>query len=184
MMIKHNVLRPLDIPVACDLALYSDRTYSELANDLQISASTAHQAVRRLVYAGLANDTPSASRRVNVAALLEFLEHGIRYAFPAQRKPPRRGIPTAHAAPALQAEMDTDEDPVVWPTARGTVVGAAIDPLLESAVELPLRCPAVYDLLTLIDAVRVGTARDREIASRTLTERLEGSVRIPAPAFA
>lgn len=172
-MHKAPVLRPLDVPVALYLALCPSTSYGELAHGLDISVSTAHESVQRLLFAGLARSTSEDPRSVNVAALLEFLVHGVRYAFPAQRKPPRRGVPTAHAAPALGSELDADVDPVVWPSSRGRVVGAAIEPLLTSAIELPLRCPAVYDALTLVDAIRVGTARDRAVAGRLLTERLE-----------
>jgi DNA-binding MarR family transcriptional regulator len=175
-MPKQRVLRPLDIPVALYLALYPERPYAELANDLQVSASTAHDAVKRLTYAGLARQSASAQRRVNVSALLEFLEHGIRYAFPAQRERPRRGVPTAHAAPILKEALDADTDPVVWPSARSRIVGSAIEPLLKGAVELPLRSPEIYDLLTLVDAIRIGTARDREVASELLRKRLEATV--------
>lgn len=178
-MPQHQVLRPLDIPVALYLAIFPGAPYSDLAHDLQISVSTAHYAVKRLIYSGLARQTLEANRVVNVAALLEFLEHGIRYAFPTHRQRPRRGVPTAHAAPVLQKYLDAEIDPVVWPTVRGKTVGAAVEPLLESAPELTERCPQVYDLLTLVDALRIGTARDREIASRILKERLEATVKRP-----
>jgi hypothetical protein len=180
MMPEHPVLRPIDVPVALHLALYPDGSYGKLAHEMGISPSTAHQSVRRLVYAGLVRQTSEARRGVNVAALLEFLQHGIRYAFPAQRQRPRRGVPTAHAAPVLREDLDTDADPVVWPTSRGDVVGAAIEPLIQSAPEMPQRCPAMYELLALIDALRIGTARDREVAGNLLTERLLRTVQGPA----
>ena len=174
-MRKSPNLRPVDIPVALHLLLCPSKTYGDVAHGLDISTSTAHEAVQRLIYAGLATRTAGDPRSVNVAALLEFLKHGVRYAFPAQRKPQRRGVPTAHAAPALSGHLDPDIEPVVWPSSRGDVVGAAIDPLLAGAAELPLRCPAVYDALTLVDAMRVGTARDRGVAIKLLTERLEAA---------
>jgi hypothetical protein len=178
-MLGHHVLRPLDVPVALYLALYPARSYGAIAQHLRISPSTAHQAVRRLIYAGLARQMGRERRDVNVAALLEFLKHGVRYAFPTQRQRPRRGIPTAHAAPALHSELDADAEPVVWAASRGRIVGAAIEPLIASAADLPERCPAVYDLLSLVDALRIGTARDREVAGRLLSERLEATVGRP-----
>jgi hypothetical protein len=47
-----------------------------------------------------------------------------------------------------------------------------MDPLYGKAVELPERCPSVYELLTLVDALRVGRARERKIAAEHLRERL------------
>lgn len=171
----HRVLRPVDIPVALYLALYAGASYGDVAHDLDISPSTAHQAVKRLTYAGLANQTKDAPRRIHIAALLEFLEHGVRYAFPTQKQRPRRGVPTAHSGPVFEKNLDTDIEPVVWSTARGRTIGAAVEPLIESAPDLAQRCPEVYDLLTIVDAIRVGTARDREIANRLLKERLEAT---------
>lgn len=172
-MPSQHVLRPVDIPVALHLAIRPRRPYKDLARDLHISPSTAHQSVERLTFAGLARKSAAAGPTVNIAALLEFLAHGVRYAFPAKRERRQRGVPTAHAGPALQHELDAGIDPVVWPAPQGTVVGAAVAPLMPSAPELPERCPELYELLTLVDAIRVGTARDREAAERMLAERLK-----------
>lgn len=174
-MIAKHVLRPLDIPVAVYMALVGDCSFSDVAFHLDISASSAFRATNRLMYAGLAREV-SGARRINVSALLEFLEHGVRYAFPARKEPPKRGVATAHSAPLLREDLDSSEDPVVWPSVRGRLVGAAVQPLIPSAPELEIRCPPVYDILTVIDALRIGNARDREVASRILRERLEKTV--------
>jgi hypothetical protein len=162
-------LRPLDIPVALRLVETPEATYEALHADLGISASTAHQAVDRLYRAGL---MLPHKREVNRSALLEFLEHGIRYAFPpVMRERPERGVPTAHAAPALAGEIIA-EDSIVWPHPQGTAVGDALEPLYPQAVDLPVRCAGVYEMLTLVDALRVGRARERVIAAEKLRERL------------
>jgi hypothetical protein len=108
---------------------------------------------------------------VNRLSLLEFLEHGLRYAFPAALGAPERGVPTAHAAKPLANEVDA-EDALVWPSEHGNVLGTAIAPLYDGAPELPSRCPRLYELLTLTDALRVGRARERKLAIATLRERL------------
>lgn len=166
------VLRPLDVAAALDLALRPGQTFAQMAADLGVSQSTAHQAVHRLVASGLARKS-ARGYVANLAALEEFLLHGVRYAFPAGRARRQRGVPTAHAAPVLRDEFDGEVEPVVWPAARGTVVGAAVEPLLDGAAELPGRVPELYDALALVDALRVGTARDREVAGGMLTSRLE-----------
>ena len=51
-------------------------------------------------------------------------------------------------------------------------MGAAIEPLLDTAAELPGRWPALDDALALVDALRVGTARDREVAGGLLASRI------------
>lgn len=166
---KQQTLRPLDVAVALRLAERPDATFAELRDDLGISTSTAHQAVERLSAAGILRPH---DRRVNRHALLEFLEHGVRYAFPAAPRAVReRGVPTAYAAPPLAEEIAADE-PIVWPDPRGSVIGEAMDPLYDRAVELPERCPSVYEMLTLVDALRMGRARERKIAAGKLRDRL------------
>jgi len=172
-MPKSHVLRPLDVPVAVYLALRPYAPYATLAGDLGISVSTAHQAVERLTFAALLSPKSGGLRAVSVPELEEFLLHGVRYAFPVQRLRQKRGVPTAHSAPVLARELDGQLDPVVWASPNGSIVGAEVKPLLPSAPELVERCPPVYEWLALIDAIRIGTARDRGAAGRLLSHRLE-----------
>jgi DNA-binding Lrp family transcriptional regulator len=166
-----TVLQPLDIPVALAIMDHPESTYPDLARRLHISLSTAHSAVKRLQLAGLV--TRFRGRlRVDRSGLEEFLVHGARYAFPAQRERQKRGVPTAYAAPVLAHDLDADVEPVVWPSSRGSVVGAAITPLIPSAPSIAEESRELYDLLALVDALRVGTARDREAAKALLAHRL------------
>jgi hypothetical protein len=171
---KQMVLRPLDIPVALRLVESPGATYQELADDLGMSKSTAHDAVERLAIAHLL--LPD-ERRVNHHALLEFLEHGVRYAFPARPMGIRgRGVPTAHSAPPLNEEIDAS-NAWVWPYHKGKVEGEVITPLYDHAVDLPERCASVYEMLALVDALRAGRARERKLAMNALRKRL-GSARM------
>lgn len=167
-MANSFTLRPLDIAVAIRLAQTPEATFEALGRDLLMSTSTAHGAVKRLEGAQL---IIPGSRRVNRLALREFLEHGVRYAFPAIAGAQAQGVPTAHAGPPLAARI-VGADPVVWPAANGPVRGAAVEPLLARAAELPEHCPELYEVLTLVDALRVGRAREREQASAELEARL------------
>jgi hypothetical protein len=167
-----QVLQPIDVPVALSIALRLGQTYAALADQLGISQSTAHQAVKRLMLSGLVLKT-GRGHVADVGALEEFLLHGVRYAFPAIRSKRQRGVPTAYSAAVLRDSLDNDLDPVVWPSSLGTVVGTALEPLIPSAPWLASRHTALYDTLALVDAIRVGTARDREVAGQKLTERLD-----------
>jgi hypothetical protein len=64
------------------------------------------------------------------------------------------------------------EDSIVWPSASGSSYGSAIAPLYARATELPQRCPSLYEKLTLVDALRVGRARERKLAAEELQNRL------------
>lgn len=163
-------LRPQDVAVAAHLLQVPAATYSVLADNLGISSSTAHEAVRRLVSSGLVRVDGSA-RRVNRNAFLEFLEHGVRYVFPGSIGPRTRGVPTAHSGPALALDIVLDE-PVVWPDPSGKAIGASITPLVPKAAQLAGRFPETYEFLTAIDALRIGRARERSLAMNYIRGRL------------
>lgn len=164
-------LKPIDVVVGLRLVEAPEAKYDQLHADLGISSSTAHASVLRLREAGLLR--PS-SRAVNRLAFREFLKHGVRYAFPARPGAEVRGVPTAHAAPPLAGHI-VAEDSLVWPSALGPSTGRAIPPLYARATELPQRCPSVYESLALVDALRVGRARERKFAQEALDRKLATS---------
>lgn len=162
-MYKQDTLKPTDVVVALALAVQegnSDPTFGSLAADLGISSSTAFKAVRRLGAAGLMRP---GTRQPNRTALRQFVAHGIRHAFPPILGREARGVPTAYAAPALRDRFVVEQG-VVWPDVRGSERGLALVPLYPQATKLPERAPQVYRMLTLIDAVRIGRARERSAA--------------------
>ncbi len=162
------MLRPQDLAVATVLALPDMRawTYASLAVGLVLSTSEAHAAVKRAAMAGLVR-----GRAVDRRALLEFLEHGVRYAFYAVRGAPTRGVPTGVLAPPLDALVSAKEGPV-WPSSDGTTRGYALAPLYRTAPAAAQRDANVHEVLALIDAVREGGTRERELAMRELRQRL------------
>jgi hypothetical protein len=156
-----------------------DPTYEQIAADLGISQSTAHAGVARLRKAGLL--LPGREKRTDRLALLEFIEHGLRYVFPATLGATRLGIPTAHSGPVLAAFIDAGDEPYVWPSREGTVRGRSVEPLLPKMDQVARRSPELYASLSLVDALRVGRARERELASRELRSRFNVPSEMPAP---
>ena len=109
-----------------------------------------------------------------VPNLKEFLIHGVKYAFPVHRGGLVRGIPTAHAAPPLNRQIaESSDPPPVWPDADGNVRGVEFSPLYKNVPAAARRDPKLYELLALVDAIRDGRAREREIAIRELTARID-----------
>ena len=161
-------LQPADIPVALRIAEAPQRTFAELGADLALSASQAHECVRRLEASRLLRRDSRNSRAINRHALAEFLELGAPYAFPAQFGTPASGVPTAWSGPELANDVDADDEPVVWPSTTGTSWGRTMTPLYPNAVKLPETCPSVYRALTLVDALRGGNTRERKLASTRL----------------
>lgn len=149
----------------------ADWTYPKLATDLSMSASEVHSSVRRAIRSGLLQE---ADRHMpNRKALLEFLVHGLKYVFPARRGAMTRGLPTAHAAPPLLGHFAaTDEPPPVWPDPEGPARGEELEPLYRSVPSAARKDPRLYELLALVDAVREGRSRERELAVKELRSRL------------
>ena len=148
------------------------KPYSELAADLGMSVGEVHAATRRAVEAGLF-DLENA--RPRIAPLKEYLIHGVKYAFPARRGALGRGMPTSYAGPPLQDYFPTapGDLPPVWPDPAGTVRGYALEPLFRSVPFAARQDPKLYDLLTLVDALREGRARERNQAGIELGKRLD-----------
>lgn len=167
-MPKQEALKPQDVAVALRLAEMPEASYLALGADLAMSPSTAHGSVERLQLAGLLRPD---SRQVNRHFLMEFLEHGVRYTFPAKLGVRARGVPTAWSGPALASDFISG-DTIVWPDVKGNAVGQSMAPLYEKAAELANKCPSVYELLTLVDAIRIGRVRERATAIEKIRERL------------
>jgi hypothetical protein len=170
-MQKQPTLRPSDLVIACQLAITPDAMFLELAKSTGISAGECHNAVRRLRLARL---LLTNGRRPAGEVLLSFLVHGAPFAFPPVLGSPTIGTATAHSAPAFQGKVDSPQG-FVWPDAAGTDRGQSLIPLFPGASSLPNRNQPLYDLLALVDALRVGTTRIRGLASDMLAERLMGS---------
>lgn len=169
MPLRPLVLRPGDIPVALRLVLHPGELYEDLARALRLSLSAAHRAVRRLEAARL---LLPGDRNPNRPALLEFLVHGVRYAFPAEAGAEVRGVPTAGALPEFKGEMPSGSN-AVWPSLEGSARGPGLAPLYEGAPAAALADPRLHRLLALVDALRIGQARERRIAERLLRQDLE-----------
>lgn len=157
------------------LALLAKRgevlTYPELAAFSGLSMSEVHGALKRTEQARLLAFVDKQPRII-VPAFKEFLLHGARYVFPAARGGMVGGIPTAYAAAPLNAEIAPSSDPPpVWPHAEGSARGIALIPLYPSAPAAALRSPALYENLALFDALRMGNARERNLAAKLFEER-------------
>lgn len=165
------VMKPQDIVVLLELSVAEgELTYTRLAQAVGMSVSEVHSVIRRSAKAGLLN--PETRRPIR-RALLEFLIHGLKYVFPAERGGLTRGLPTAHAAPPLKERIvGGDGMPPVWPDPLGEVRGEALSPLYKSVPAAARRDPALYELLALVDAVRAGRARERAMAAEELERRL------------
>ena len=169
---RQQLLRPHDVAVALELALRPGEAFVPLAQAVGLSQREAHGAVTRLTQARLLS---TEGRRVLPAALLEFAVAGVPHAFPATIGPETRGVPTAAAAAPLAQEFPNAAR-YVWPTADGPDRGQGLAPLYPKAPMASQRRPDLHALLALVDAIRIGQARERKRARELLHERLRPSV--------
>jgi hypothetical protein len=163
-------MRPQDVLVLLKISLQEgeDWTQIDLAQDLFMSQSEISASLKRSTYARLLYER---GRKVQREQLVNFIQHGLPYVFPQQPGPVQRGIPTAHSAPPLRAEI-LSEETYVWPAAKGKVRGHSILPLYPSVVQAVQLDVRLYEHLALIDAVRVGRARERNLALDMLKKSL------------
>ena len=111
--------------------------------------------------------------RANNRALKEFIEHGLKYVFPADPGKIMRGIPTSFAAPIMAGKLMSAGDVInVWPDPTGKEKGQSIQPLFKSVPRAVKQDPELYKLLALVDAIRLGNARESKIAIELLEESL------------
>jgi hypothetical protein len=168
--LKQPALKPQDLVVALKICVRAEEglSFSALAQQLFMSASEVHAAVGRAATSHLLTRDQGVLVP-NRASIREFLIHGAKYAFPIVVGAPGRGLPTGSSAPPLNHHFQQlDALPLVWPDADGIVRGIAIRPLYPS---VPMACKnddKLYRLLTVVDALRGGAAREREIAKECL----------------
>jgi len=140
---------------------------------LGISQSQVHSAVKRALAAALAVHK-NEEIVPNIRNLEEFLVHGLKYVFVPVRGEMTRGILTGYAAPPLGGLfVSSNEPPPVWPDPEGEARGIAFSPLYKSAPKAARVDPKLYELLVLVDGIRAGRARERDIASKELRARLQ-----------
>lgn len=170
-------LKQQDIYVALKLVSLKGEPCSmqKLGEALGMSSSRVHDSIHRLIKAQLIrkNDGYRPIR----ANLKEFIVHGLKFAFVPEIGAPTRGMPTASFAPPLNSEFaPSNELPQVWPDAiSGEVRGISFSPLHKSAPEAARKDSDLYELLAVVDAIRGGRARERNMAVKWLEQRLSAS---------
>ena len=168
---KYLNMKPQDIVILLKKLTTSGKNLScrGLAESLGISASSVSESLERCKKAQLVD---RHKKSVNALALREFLIHGIAYVFPVEAGRVGRGMPTYASASPIQENLANSTESFVWHYAKGTVRGQQIDPLYPTVPEAALRDEELYHLLVIVDTLRMGRAREKEIAIEELTKRI------------
>jgi hypothetical protein len=169
------VLKPTDVVTLLGLLCHpaGDWTVRSLAEDLHMPSASVHRSLERL---GATPAYDAGRRRVGVSGCTELFEHALRFIAPVVRGGETRGLATAWAVPPLSQHLaSVDELPPVWPDPLGELRGLEVQPLHPAVVPLARTNPEMYELLALVDALRVGDARTRGLAGELLRERIRTS---------
>ena len=162
-------MKPQDIVVLLSIGSREPGTWNAktLAMDLVISPAEIGYSLKRSVQCGLLSE----DRRLMVRSFVDMLGHAVRFVFPASLGNQVRGVPTAWSASPLKDEIVSSEL-IVWPYALGTVRGSALSPLYPTVPEVALKNARMHELLAMVDALRIGGARERALAIKGLSARL------------
>jgi len=171
------MLKPQDCIILLKLLANPDKEWSqrELADAVCISLAETNVGLKRLVDAGLLRKVKTTQFLPIIASAEEFLINGLKYLIPAKLGEYTRGIPTAIGAPVFKDKIALGDDPIpVWPDAEGDRRGVALNPIYPSVTKALRKTPdpAFYELLSLIDSIRSGRPRERNLAIQLLKNRI------------
>lgn len=171
-MRNYFALKPQDVLVLLKLILWRDRQWrqNELAAELGLSGAEIVHSLERLQRSQLVDHSKKAPHRM---AALEFLSFGLKYVFPAEIGRIVWGMPTAHSALPLSKKLVSDElNQYVWSSEEGSAQGMMLEPLYPSVPKAAKKDQALYELLVLIDSLRVGRPREQKMAIEELRKRI------------
>lgn len=170
-MERFNGLKTQDVLTSLLLLTYEDKKWiqSDLAAALEISVSEISGSLERLKLCGLID---GSKKKVMKQSLREFLIYGLKYVFPALLGSAARGVATAHSASPINAHIVEGNEIYVWPYYKGTRRGLSIKPLYPTVPKIATKLPELYELLVIVDALRIGRIREKEFAIQELEKRL------------
>lgn len=167
-----GVVKDSDIYVISGLLAHDEAwSYRSLAERLRVPHAVVQRALKRAKGA----DLYVAERRgVHLPHFEEFALHALRFVAPARLGALVPGVLAAWAAEPMASAIRSsgDEPPPVWPYARGRIRGQAIEPLHAAAPDAAADWPELGELLALLDSLRAGDVRVRQVAGELLSSKL------------
>lgn len=173
-MLKAESLKPQDILTVCKLYAYEARggelTYAGLGRDTGLAPSEAHASVERCRRASLLTASNSVVRR----NLRELLVVGVPLVYYPTRGGLACGMLTSLHAPPLATKISPRVPavvPVVWP-GSGKDRGESLSPIYSTVPQACAADPVLYEVMALVDVIRVGSAAERSTAVDLLDKLL------------
>lgn len=112
---------------------------------------------------------------VNKKALFELIKYAIPYLYPPKQLGLDYGVLTGFAAPVLKDELTSAGTSIyIWPSEYGTAFGQVLEPIYKTVAFASTHDQFVYNCFALIDAYRLGKAREKDIAIKLIEKEILG----------
>lgn len=165
------MMKPQDLLIILKKMTHEGKDLScrRLAASLGMNPSSVSESLERSKKAQLVDRN---KKRVNTLALQEFLVHGVQYVFPAEAGRVGRGMPTYVSASPIKEQLSNSNDSYVWHDVKGSARGQQIEPLYNTVPQAVKEDNELYQLLVIVDTLRMGRAREKAIAIAELNKRI------------
>jgi hypothetical protein len=149
---------------------YPPLSFEKLGDSLAVSASQVHAAAQGAKRSRLIRENFEVRRTALALAI-----QSVAIYIPGELGGSCRGIPTSLASSTIERYVLYREGTQpVWPSETGDTVGLKLNPIHRAVPVAVADDPTLYRLLALIDALRVGRAREREFAHQEFQALLGG----------
>ena len=177
-------IKSQDVLVVCKLLCIGDEEwgFAKLAKSLWISVGAAHNAISHLRAAGLVLER-GGEAVVARKRLFDFLVHGVPRTFYAVKSGITRGMATGldsshQISGATNAGITVaDATRMVWPVPNGKASGEGLEPIYATVPKAAAADAKLYELLSLVDAVRAGNSKERRVGTGLLERLVVGDKR-------
>ena len=175
MMKSQDIFLLLKLIILEEDSFLGDQSARGLAALTGIGKTEVNASVNRSIDVGLAKVRNARGMvSVNKKRLFEFVYYGLKFVFPVKPAELTRGVPTSFAAPVLSKKLFSAGDTkLVWPEAEAETMGQAVTPLYRTVTFAIKGDAKLYSYLALIDAIRIGNARELRVASKELQKLFE-----------
>ena len=159
-----------DVALVVKLLCLADKPWKQvdLAIDLELSQGEIAKSLQRLSKVGLIFDNEP-----NRKACEEFLISAVKFIFPAQLGALTVGKPTAMSTVYFQKHLlQSKENMYVWSDVDGDTRGQMVHPLYPGLSKAASKDEKFYNMMSAIEVLRLGKARDKEVAKTFLKEEI------------
>lgn len=175
----------VDLTSMHEAELYQDISVRNLGYSLGISKTEISASLKRCIDSkllvfldsrgGELLNINSYEWTVNLKALFNLIQYAFPYFYPIRQTGLAYGMRTCFSAPILADEILSAGDTLyVWPIESGDTFGIGIEPIYKSVAFAASHDKYIYDCFALIDAIRMGNSRERNVALNLLEHALLG----------